>query len=477
MKNKFLTEISNNIGEGIAHDYEYLKDNVSGYKKRRVSGILTPKTLAEVRGIINLAKTFPGVQLHPVSVGYNWGLGSKEDIAEGSYLLELKRLNNIQKMDLTEGWAIIEPGVTQADLSQKLRGSNRFINITASSSHSSFLGNAMDRGVGLRHQRTEDLVGLEVLLPDGKLIRVGWWPTDKPTPIYPHGIGPSLVQFFTQSSFGIVTAGVIRLHQRAEFTRVLRFTFQRDNLSQAILLLQKWVANKINSGVLKIYDTMANQTYGGKNNTYTVHMCIDGLKEHVNITTNFIIKECTHSNIFNDVEYFDDKNNNDEKKDIIAKLVNAAHVGETLYNDELLAQTLGESHSNIDEHGKGWLFFLPLIPFTPQALTQAYAIIYDIKNKTGITCGATINSLNEQIIDLVVSICFDKNSDEKDRAFHALDLLHQQFNDCGFIPYRLDIDHAHWARKITPNESEYNFIKELKLYLDSNNLISNDRYL
>ncbi|WP_350305957.1 FAD-binding oxidoreductase [Photorhabdus viridis] len=474
MNDQFLEQVSNKIGKDSVHFCEFLSDNVSGYQKRRINGVITPKTLHNVIEIVSLAKDFPNVRLHPVSVGYNWGLGSKEDMADGSYLLELKKLNSIQKIDLERGWAVIEPGVTQGELSKKLVGSNRFINITASSAHSSFLGNSMDRGVGIRHQRTEDLMGLEVLLPSGKLIRVGWWPTEKKTPIYPHGVGPSLVQFFTQSNFGIVTSGVIKLHQRAEFTRILRFTFQRVNLTKAISELQRWVANRINSGVLKIYDTTANKTYGGKNNTYTIHMCIDGLKEHVELTTTFIIKECERSGIFNDIVFSDD---GESKKDVIAKLIEAAHVGDTSYNDELLSQTLDGNHDTIDSKSKGWIFFLPLIPFTPQALSKAYDIIDEIHSETGILCGATINSLSGSIIDLVVSICFDKNSNEKNSAFLALDLLHQKFNEHGFVPYRLDIDHSHWAKIITPNNSEIDFIKDIKSYLDENNLISNNRYL
>ncbi|WP_340613250.1 FAD-binding oxidoreductase [Xenorhabdus thailandensis] len=474
MRDQFLEKISNKIGKDCVNPYEFLSDNVSGYKKRRINGIITPKKIHDIIEIISLAKDFKNVKLHPVSIGYNWGLGSKENVTDGSYLLELKKLNDIRKINLEDGWAIIEPGVTQGELSKNIIDSNRFINITASSAHSSFLGNSMDRGVGIRHQRTEDLVGLEILLPSGKLIRVGWWPTDKKTPIYSHGVGPSLVQFFTQSHFGIVTAGVIKLHQRMEFTRTLRFTFQRSNLEKAISELQRWVANGINSGVLKIYDTTANRTYGGKNNTYTVHMCIDGIKEHVELTSDFIIKECERRGIFSDVIFSD---NDKTKKDVIARLVEAAHVGDTSYNDELLSQTLGGHHDMIDGQSKGWIFFLPLIPFTPEALSKAYELIDEIYDETGIQCGATINSLSESIIDLVVSICFDKNSNEQSSAFLALDLLHQKFNEHGFVPYRLDVDHSHWAKIITPNESEADFIKDIKSYLDRNNLISNHRYL
>ncbi|GGU44204.1 hypothetical protein [Lentzea flava] len=59
------------------------------------------------------------------------------------------------------------------------------LNVTVSAAETSVLGNALDRGSSLRHQRVHDLLGLEVVLPGGELVHVGWWPEEKPTPVYP----------------------------------------------------------------------------------------------------------------------------------------------------------------------------------------------------------------------------------------------------------------------------------------------------
>ncbi|PHM70009.1 FAD-binding oxidoreductase [Xenorhabdus kozodoii] len=477
MKNDFLQHVAARIGDNCVINVNYLPDNVSNFYKRKIKGIFRPNSLTALSQIVNEAKKYSGTRLHPISIGYNWGLGSKEDIADGSYLIELDNINAIRKINIEQGWAIVEPGVTQGQLSTLLKGTGKMINITASSAYSSFLGNALDRGVGLRHQRTEDLVGLEVILPNGKIIRVGWWPTEQHTAIYSHGVGPSLVQFFAQSSFGIVTAGVVKLHSRPELTNILRFNFSRSNLIPVITTLQHWVSNRVNSGVLKIYDSTANTTYGGIDSTYTVHMCIDGLEKDVYAKTQHILEYCEISDIFSNAVASQVNEDHYPGSDIIANLVEAAHVGDTSFNDVLLKKTLGAKHDMIDKTDNGWIFFLPLLPFTPDALLKAYEIIDEIHAESGILCGATINALNEGVIDLVISIAFNKKSEEQPRTLHALDLLHEKFQENGFIPYRLGVNHSEWASKITPSDSENDFIRELKSLIDPQNIISNDRYL
>ncbi|MEQ5705789.1 FAD-binding oxidoreductase [Providencia rettgeri] len=477
MKEDFLSYIASRVDGECVVRAKRLPDNVSAFRRRKIKGILRPNSLIDLQQIVIGASEFPNTRLHPVSIGYNWGLGSREDVADGSYLVELQKLNAVRKIDTDQGWAIIEPGVTQGELSELLIGTQKMLNITASSAHSSFLGNALDRGVGLRHQRTEDLVGIEVLLPTGKIIRIGWWPGSVETPIYPHGVGPSLVQFFTQSSFGVVTAGVIKLHTRPESTHVVRFNFSRKLLSPAIQTLKKWVANGLSSGVLKIYDTTANSTYGGSDGLYTVHLCVDGLSDDVSQRIGLIKKLCESSQVFTNVTSNSVTEGNYPGPDVIANLVEAAHVGDSSLNDTLLRKTLGARHDKVDTGGTGWIFFLPLIPFTADALEMAYQLIDEVHNETGVLCGATINALSGDVIDLVVSIAFKKSEKESADSLTALSKLHEKFTAQGFIPYRLGVEHAKWADPITPGVGERSFVRELKQFIDPNNIISNDRYL
>src|SRR5690606_5641313 len=120
--------------------------------------------------------------------------------------------DRIRQLDLDRGIAVVEPGVTPADLVEAAAGTPWVVNLTASCAATSVLGNARDRGVGNLRQRTDDLLGLEVVTGSGEVIRCGsFWSKRDAAFYYRHGVGPDLVPLFCQSNLGVVTAGIIEL--------------------------------------------------------------------------------------------------------------------------------------------------------------------------------------------------------------------------------------------------------------------------
>lgn len=391
--------------------------------------------------------------------------------------LKLSGLNKIREINTAEGYAVIEPGVTQGMLSRKLLNSNRYINVTASSAETSFLGNAVDRGVGLRHQRTEDLLGLEIVLADGTQHHIGWWPEQgRNSALYSHGVGPSLVQFFCQSNLGVITGGVVRLLSRPEKSRVAYINFYPEHLELAINTFQRWSAQGLIRGVLKIYDETSTVTYGANKGEFLTHLPISGASSVVSALSTALETEFSHSGDRFISLNWSDSETNPYHDDIVANVVEAAYQGDTRYNDILLKRTLGTTSSEIDNEGKGWIFFLPLLPFTGLAIKQAYQHIDDIFKSTGIRCGATINTLNEQVIDLVVSIRFERLRDEIEKAHQALELLHKKFNASGFFPYRLDVGHPLIRSQGSRTMREAEIIKKLQKTLDPKCIFAPGRY-
>ena len=186
------------------------------------TGILTPTTVDDVRSLIETVPT--DTRIHAFSTGYNWGLGSSVPVDSQPTSVSLAALKAVRDIDIKLGWAVVEAGVTQAELSQRLVGTARMLNVTASSAQTSVLGNALDRGVGLRRHRTEDLLGIEVTLADSSTHRIGWWPDSVHSGRVPYryGTGPDLLGLFTQSNFGVITAGVVGLLRRPEAIAVVK---------------------------------------------------------------------------------------------------------------------------------------------------------------------------------------------------------------------------------------------------------------
>ncbi|MFD7163980.1 FAD-binding oxidoreductase [Streptomyces violascens] len=450
--------------------------NVSMFPPRAVHGVIRPGTVAEVQDVVAaFDRAGDGAGLHVVSTGRNWGLGSREPARDGVVTLDLGRLDRVREVNTQEGWAVIEPGVTQLRLAELLRDTDRMLNVTASSGHTSVLGNIVDRGVGLRHQRTLDLAGLEVVLPDGELIRVGYWPRgDRPTAVNPQGLGPSPLALFTQSDLGVVTAAVVRLLPRPEAQRVLRLGFGRDNLTAAIDELRRWTAQGLVSGVLKVYDTTSNVNYGGADGEYLAHLCVDGTPRSVPALTQVIRAEAADSGLFTHIT--DSAEQSPSADDFVATGVEHCFAGDPSRNEDMLRSAVGQDAEHVDADGGGWLFFLPLIPFTGSAITHSQQLLDRVYEETGVRPGSTINSLDADVIDLVVSFRFPRTEDAAERAHLALDLTYEMFDAAGFLPYRLDSGHHTWVDRLSPDAGSRAFVRRLKQVIDPNGTIASGRY-
>ncbi|MGW1839172.1 FAD-binding oxidoreductase [Streptomyces sp. NPDC002067] len=452
--------------------------NVSMFRPRDIHGVLRPGSVDEVRDVVRAFAAEPDTagrpRLHAVSTGRNWGLGSREPARDGAVTLELNRLAEIRELNTDEGWAVIEPGVTQLRLAELLRDTGRMLNVTASSGHTSVLGNMLDRGVGLRRQRTADLAGLEVVLPDGELIRVGWWPDASVTTcVNPQGLGPSPLALFTQSDLGIVTAAVIRLLPRPEAQRVVRLSFPREALAPAVDELRRWSAQGLVRGVLKIYDTVSADSYGGVPGSYQAHICVDGTARAVEAMTRTIEAEAAACGLFTGWVRSDEHPAGD---DVVARVVESAYAGDPSHNEEMLRSAVGQDADRVDAAGGGWIFFLPLVPFTGAAITHARELLDQVQAETGTAAGCTVNALDSDVIDLVVSLRFPRTEADAARAHRALDRIHTLFTEAGFLPYRLDADHHDWLDRLSPDDGARAFVRRLKKSVDPHGVIAPGRY-
>lgn len=460
---------------GSAH--RTLGPNVGRYPQREIAGIIRPRTVDEVRRVVEDfgGPDSPG-RLYPVSTGRNWGLGSREPVCDGAVILDLSGLDRIRAVDVSAGWAVIEPGVTQGRLARRLLGSPRTLNLTASSMDTSVVGNALDRGVGLRRQRVDDLAGLEVVLPDGELLRAGWWPTgDRATPVYPHGLGPSPLPLFVQSNLGVVTAAAVRLPPRPEALSVLRLNFRPENLRQAMDELRRWVAQGLVRGVPKVYNPAAARAYRGTDGEFLVHVCLDGTAAAVEALAEVITAEAVGSGLFTQVSHTDRADPDPAVREV-ATLVEAGYAGEPDPADALFLAKMRCPAGEVDSSAGGFLFFLPLVPFTGEAIARADELLATVHQTTGIRCGATLNVLAPDVVDFVVTMRFEPRAERTALAHQTLDLLYELFTAEGFPPYRLDVDHADWVDRLSQDPAARRFVRRLREMVDPAGLLAPGRH-
>ena len=446
--------------------------NVSMARSRDVLGVLRPRTVAEARQVVQVFDRFPGAcGLQAISTGHNWGLGSREPAHDDVVTLDLGDLTEIRALDVDRGWAVIEPGVTQGRLAALLAGTSRMLNVTNSASTTSVIGNALERGVGFRAQRTDDVLGLEVLLADGELVRVGWWPdAERHTPVYPHGLGPGLADLFVQSDLGIVTAAAVRLLPRPQAQRVVRLRFTDAGLVAAVDTIRGWLVAGLVDAVPKIYDAAATTRYGGDAaaGQFVAHLCVDGTDRTIDTLVGLLVDEAHASGAFVSVSA------SDADRDLVD--VDVAHnfAGDPSSNDAVFEKTFGTTPAGLDESGHGWLFFLPLVPMTGADVAAAHRLKERIAAETGVRFGYVVHVLSTDYADFVMSVRFA--AADRDRVHAALDLAHELFAEAGFRPYRLDVDHAAWVDRLDPDPGARALLARLKTALDPRGTIAPNRY-
>ncbi len=175
------------------------------------SAAVAPDTVEQVQKVMKIANTFK-VPIYPISTGKNLGYGGSAPNLSGSVVLDLKRMDRILEVDDKRHFALVEPGVSYFDLYRYLQehGLKVLLDLPETG-WGSPVGNSLERGVGNSTGEMRDHFGshcgMEVVLPNGEVIRTGMGAAlnAKTWQDYRYGAGPYVDGIFSQSNFGVVT--------------------------------------------------------------------------------------------------------------------------------------------------------------------------------------------------------------------------------------------------------------------------------
>jgi 4-cresol dehydrogenase (hydroxylating) flavoprotein subunit len=197
------------------------------------SAAVRPASVEEVRAIVKVANEFK-IPLWVVSRGKNLGYGGAAPCVAGSVTLDLGRMNRILEVNEEFCYAVVEPGVTFFDLYEHIRARkmNMWLSVPALG-WGSVIGNALDRGVGYTPygEHSNSICGMEVVLPDGEVIRTGMGALSlgKTWHMFKHGYGPTVDGLFLQSNFGIVTKAGMWLMPQPDFFIACDLQFEHES--------------------------------------------------------------------------------------------------------------------------------------------------------------------------------------------------------------------------------------------------------
>jgi 4-cresol dehydrogenase (hydroxylating) len=208
------------------------------------SAAVAPSTAEEVQAVIRVANA-RDVPLWVISRGKNFGYGGASPVLKGSVVLDLSRMKGIE-IDEEFGTALLEPGVGFYDLYDHIesRGLPLWLSVPGNS-WGSVVGNALDRGVGYTSygDHPARICGLEVVLPDGELVRTGpgAMAGSKTWQLQRGGFGPGWDHMFLQSNFGVVTKMGLWLMPEPEAVLGLNIELEsKEDLGWAVDIVAKY---------------------------------------------------------------------------------------------------------------------------------------------------------------------------------------------------------------------------------------------
>ena len=176
-KDAILDELASIVG----------KDNATASKHIRYAysydmSFVTPKMPDYV--VMANGRTDPGsaplgqpgkIPVVPYTAGTN--IGGLTIPERGGIILDLKRMNKIVKLDTESNYAVIEPGVSHAQLAGALYKHNLRFGWPVGPPSASVSSCAISHGIGGLNARyglnSQEITSMEVVLPTGELVRVG----------------------------------------------------------------------------------------------------------------------------------------------------------------------------------------------------------------------------------------------------------------------------------------------------------------
>jgi len=187
-----------------------------------------PGTAEQVSEILKLANR---EQVPVIPRGAGTGLSGMSVPAKGGIVLDLNRMNKILSISIEDRLAIVQPGVVYASLENALAPYGFFFPPDPASGKVSTLGGNVATNAGgvkgAKYGTTRDYVlGLQVVLPDGRIMRTG-------SKAIKSVSGYDLTRLFvgSEGTLGVVTEIILKINPKPRATSTALATF--DNLEDA----------------------------------------------------------------------------------------------------------------------------------------------------------------------------------------------------------------------------------------------------
>lgn len=210
--------------------------------------VVSPSTTEQASAIVRLARRH-GLPLVPRGAGT--GLSGGALATEGGILMPMMRMNRLLELDLDNRIAVVEPGLVNLELSRLVARHGLFYAPDPSSQKACTIGGNVAENAGGPHclalgVTTNHVLGLELVLADGSVVRTGGWGVEQ------GGYDLTGVVVGSEGTLAIVTKVCVRLLRRPEAVRTFLAVF--DSIEQATEAVAAVIGAGIVPGALEMLD-------------------------------------------------------------------------------------------------------------------------------------------------------------------------------------------------------------------------------
>ncbi|MFI5608855.1 FAD-binding oxidoreductase [Amycolatopsis sp. NPDC051903] len=246
------------VGEAISDDYAH--DEALSVQQQKPAYVAKPQNAEEVSALLKAAAE-AGV---PVTArGSGTGLSAAARPLEGGLLVSFERMNAVLEIDTVNHVAVVQPGVTLAELDQRTAEVDLTYPVYPGELSSSIGGNVATNAGGMRAIKygvtRSNVVGLQAVLPTGEIIRTGGRTSKVST-------GYDLTQLIigSEGTLALATEVIVKLHPRLPHGATVLAPF--DDFDQVLAAVPKIVASGLTPHIVEYIDnlTMAAIVYNEK---------------------------------------------------------------------------------------------------------------------------------------------------------------------------------------------------------------------
>jgi glycolate oxidase len=254
MESGILDEFRAIVGPGLITDrsqlHTYECDALTNFRVLP-QAVLLPATTEQVQAVVRICSR---EKIPFVARGSGTGLSGGALPDSAGVVISLTRMNRILEVDIPNARVVVEPGVANAEVTQRVAPFGYFYAPDPSSQSVCSIGGNVAENSGGAHClkygfTTTHVLGLEVVLPDGSIVHMGGMTPDRP--------GYDLPGIFvgSEGTLGIATRITLRIVKKPEVIQVVLAAF--NSAAEAGAAVSEIIAAGILPAAMEIMDCLA----------------------------------------------------------------------------------------------------------------------------------------------------------------------------------------------------------------------------